>query len=96
MENINHTQAPWHICETTGRGLKLIRDQRGYCVAEAVKPAMQAAQYINADANARLIAAAPELLEALEKVQDWLAGCSTRETMARMVRDAIAKAKGES
>ena len=42
-----------------------------------------------------LIAAAPDLLEALEKVQDWLSGCSTRQTVQQYVTSAIAKATGQ-
>lgn len=45
-------------------------------------------------ANARLIATAPDMLDALEKVQDWLAGCSTIQTVQEYVTYAIAKAKG--
>jgi hypothetical protein len=49
----------------------------------------------NEEANARLIAAAPDLLAALHKVQDWLEGCSTRQTMQAQVARAIALATGE-
>ena len=48
------------------------------------------------DTQARLIAAAPDLLAALEKVQDWLEGCSTIETVRKEVAAALAKAKGET
>ena len=46
----------------------------------------------NAEANARLIAAAPELLEALEELlaETWINGA-----FADKARAAIAKAKGE-
>jgi len=51
------------------------------------------------EANARLIAAAPELLEALEELMDgYLYGCAMdvkRENVAR-ARAAIAKARGKS
>jgi hypothetical protein len=45
--------------------------------------------------RAQLMAAAPDLLAALHKVQDWLEGCSTRETMQAQVARAITKATGE-
>jgi hypothetical protein len=49
-------------------------------------------------ANARLIAAAPDLLEALEEIMDgYLYGCdmeTKRENIAK-ARAAIARAKGE-
>jgi hypothetical protein len=47
------------------------------------------------DREAVLVAAAPDLLAALHKVQDWLEGCSTRQTMQAQVARAIAKATGE-
>lgn len=59
----------WHICEVTKRDLRLIRDSDGWAVAQAVQPANSRACHIDADANARLIAAAPELLAALEELE---------------------------
>jgi hypothetical protein len=99
---MTYTKAPWHICEVTGRGLKLIRDENGYCVAEAVKPANSGAAYIDADANAALIAAAPDMLEALKGL-----ACEADADMPEAYRSesfiealdrafiAIAKARGE-
>lgn len=98
---MTYTKAPWHICEVTGRGLKLIRDENGYCVAEAVKPANSGAAYIDADANAHLIAAAPELLAALELMNELFADHAQyddegHETAAIVaMQSAIAKARGE-
>jgi len=48
-----------------------------------------------AEANARLIAAAPDLLAALEKAQEYFDGYSTRDTVKRAIAAAIAKATGE-
>lgn len=98
---MTHTKAPWHICEVTGRGLQLIRDANGYCVAEAVKPANSGAAYIDHIANAHLIAAAPDLLAALELMNDMFAehaqyddeGYETAAIVA--AQSAIAKARGE-
>jgi hypothetical protein len=98
---MTYTKAPWHICEVTGRNLKLIRDENGYCVAEAVKPANSGAAYIDADANAALIAAAPEMLAALELMNELFAdhaqyddeGFETAAIVAAQA--AIAKARGE-
>lgn len=99
---MTYTKAPWHICEVTGRGLQLIRDANGYCVAEAVKPANSGAAYIDNIANANLIAAAPDLLQTLQ----WLV-CEADEDMPSECRSdsftsaidaaiaAIAKARGE-
>jgi hypothetical protein len=99
---MTYTKAPWHICEVTGRNLKLIRDENGYCVAEAVKPANSGAAYIDADANAALIAAAPEMLAALERAYEtfslWMdieGWDNSDETAMAQMWAAIAKAKGE-
>lgn len=50
------------------------------------------------EANARLIAAAPQLLEALEKVSEWLdnGSCYTSTEDREIVRAAIRSAKGET
>jgi hypothetical protein len=96
---MTYTKAPWHICEVTGRNLKLIRDAKGYCVAEAVKPANSGAAYIDADANAALIAAAPELLAACEAMAAQLGGGDSFtqwEAAKAQMLAAIAKARGEA
>lgn len=98
---MTYTKAPWHICEVTGRGLQLIRDANGYCVAEAVKPANSGASDIDHVANAHLIAAAPDLLAALELMNDMFAdhaqyddeGYETAAIVA--AQTAIANAKGQ-
>jgi hypothetical protein len=99
---MTYTKAPWHICEVTGRGLKLIRDANGYCVAEAVKPANSGAAYIDADANAALIAAAPDMLAALESARLWVGQYNdvpghdaASAAMCAVIDAAIAKARGE-
>jgi len=38
--------------------------------------------------------AAPDMLAALEKVHDWLEGCSNIYTVQRYVTNALNKAKG--
>lgn len=48
------------------------------------------------EANARLIAAAPELLAACEKAVQWLDGWASAEPYVSELRAAIAKATGES
>lgn len=47
----------------------------------------------NENANAALVAAAPELLAALEKIIEGVAGCQ-RDPQWEAARAAIAKAKG--
>ena len=98
---MTHTKAPWHICEVTGRGLQLIRDANGYCVAEAVKPANSSAAYIDHIANAHLIAAAPDMLVALiaayQTLSIWMdkeGWEDSDETAMVQMWAAITKAKG--
>lgn len=50
----------------------------------------------NAVAKGRLVAAAPKMLDVLQKsLQEFVNGCTTAETMME-VREVIAEAKGES
>ena len=78
----------------------LIRDENGFCVAQAVKPANSRAAYIDERANARLIAAAPDMLSALEEMQALFGDHMQYddegyETAAILnAQAAIAKAKG--
>lgn len=86
IDETKHTPAPWYIDETFG--LIMWQDKE---VA-----AIHAGRNGDAAANAQLIAAAPELLEALyvaeaELEQSIAAGS---EIVLRCVRDAIAKATG--
>lgn len=59
-----HTPGPWHIQKSDHVGGLLIKPIPGQVVAQCDK-------LIEMEANARLIAAAPELLEALDKLIDW-------------------------
>ena len=84
-----HTPGPWHVHATE------VRDTHDVPVAR-----------VGLNKNARLIAAAPELLEALELLEMRLrhadegghmyASIDTKGVLARAVRAAIAKAKGET
>lgn len=47
-------------------------------------------------ANARLIAAAPDLLEACEAAEQWLAGWASASPYIAQLQAAIAKARGEA
>jgi hypothetical protein len=60
---------PWKVThDREGNGLRIIRDADGKSVADLVLPA-----------NARLIAAAPELLEAVRSMADSLPSQQQRE-----------------
>lgn len=97
-EETKHTLGPWHIDGGKPRKLHfdehtrfwIILDKDGY--SPAIVPPWDAVPPIAAEeakANARLIAAAPELLEALESLTRADLGAYDK------ARAAIAKAKGK-
>ena len=92
------TSGPWHAGE--GRMAIIVFDQRGYAVADA-KNYHGAQGPGEAEANARLLAAAPELLAALQFIvsEEHPPFGSKRaervETARRMALEAIAKATGK-
>ena len=81
-----HTPAPWTV---SGKQVKSIDHGKRYTVATANNPKFTAEA--NAS-NARLIAAAPELLAALEVIA---LGNTDPDQMVEIARDAIAQAIGE-
>ena len=90
-----HTQGPWQVCadeKEYNNAPLLIWGPRGPgygTIAEATK-------YIyEAEANARLIAAAPEMLEVLARVEFWLSTVSDGGAIQNVVREVIAKATGK-
>jgi hypothetical protein len=96
-----HTPGPWRMDGTTVYALTDTKEQnRFWCSVQSVRRAEYGeASDAEVFANARLIAAAPDLLEALR----WLAGCAGKlgvypvrdldEALER-ARAAIAKAEG--
>lgn len=89
-----HTPGPWHVND--GKGCRWIETSKDDVIARIYKDSCSRETF---DANASLIAAAPELLAALEHylIQDEIAegygggvGGSARER----ARAAIAKATG--
>ena len=97
-----HTPGPWSLQHDAlyRRGF-LVRDKggQGYVVAACDSIANTGAKYVNEslEANARLIAAAPELLTALIKIERgvrlWMTEGVSEADMTD-ARAAIAKAKG--
>jgi hypothetical protein len=83
--NRAHSPGPWAAGASTDRVYPhQIKDSEGTQVARAVLVA-----------DARLIAAAPELLAALQAIMAGVAGCQ-REPHWEAARAAIAKATGEA
>ena len=99
---IKHTPAPWRVSSESPRIIKkdyrAIGSDAGFLIASTMgndNSGFYASEQ-EADANARLIAAAPELLEALEELitaTQHLDQC--HQATADKARAAIAKAKGE-
>ena len=88
-----HTVGPW---EYDAESAQVIAPKCGY---QWVKGAPVVAEvgpmdYSEQSENGRLIAAAPELLEALKAAEEWLAGWASAEPYISRIRSAIAKATG--
>lgn len=89
MTNTSHTPGPWFIKKATK--LSHIHGGNPECSSLVVAG-------VQDEANARLIATAPDLFKALQRIELTLADeqCITRIENARAyARAAIAKAKGE-
>lgn len=87
-----HMPGPWKITHTAINGYR-VNDSTGWGVAIVLKD-------VNDKANARLIAAAPQMLEALEKIAEIgrQKGDATRQHAVScflIAEAAIAAAKGE-
>ena len=90
-----HTPGPWHIGAPPPNGERTISTEKGLMVSVATT-----GLGVPTLANARLIAAAPDLLQALEAFIAVAGDYPEMEEFAspemRMARAAIAKAKGEA
>lgn len=103
-----HTKGPWQISPYTETSVQGANINRHICSTGG--PQIMAGKDGSTDwlgeneANARLIAAAPEMLEALKSVGDLFDGlefevdaiaAASTHRLIRVVRAAIAKAEGE-
>lgn len=100
MKEFKHTPGPWR---TTPNGVVTSDSCQIAHVGETSRPADMVGSFERWDADARLIAAAPELLEALDNLLSWAEDIHTPGKTTRinyhgmdMARAAIAKALGES
>jgi len=96
MKNTKHTPGPWKLDDVSD----FIRGPRGVYIAELCDANSDRVQVHGPrfEANARLIAAAPDLLEALEHISRELPEnefIKHSKDAIRKVKDAIRKAKGE-
>lgn len=93
MSNSKHTPGPWYVGETRCIYSKLQTVDGTYVeplIAQCTKLTT------SADANAALIAAAPEMLEALERIEVMLQSNKDAESdfLLTLIQPAISKAKG--
>lgn len=105
MSNTKHTKGPWHTVETVVAQLN--PEEKAYFIASE-KNEVHGLLYGLKESDAQLIAAAPDLLEALEflvksfpelQTDEELSGADVIEHLANhwdIFIKAIAKAKGES
>jgi len=95
-----HTPGPWIVYpETNGSEICAVDMEPGLPIRAAIAK-VDTFNYGEWIGNARLIAAAPDLLEALEELVDLFGGLVSGEYppdgfTTQPARDAIAKAKGE-
>lgn len=88
--NTKHTPGPWKVFRTDAGELDSITTMDGLCVASTVT------FYGNnqGEANARLIAAAPDLLAALYQIATYDPTKWDAVTLGNIAREAIVKAGG--
>lgn len=88
MSKPSYTPGPWEAYDDTVFDFFEVRDKKGEPIAE-----------IPFETNARLIAAAPEMLETLHEALIAIEGeCETnedREGLIDLIKDTIAKAEGK-
>jgi hypothetical protein len=95
MTDTQHTPGPWTVAEDDINGQAIVRGRHTE-IATCWHHCLGSLE-IQMRANARLIAAAPDLLEAcqtlatLRDTDDWIA---TGRLAVKQARDAIAKATG--
>ena len=96
-----HTTGPWEIVGTSYPSIKQISGPSFKVTAVLWATDLDEKDYQKRMADMRLIAAAPDLLEALEELVDLFGGLVSGEYppdgfTTQPARDAIAKARGES
>ncbi len=94
MEEFKHTKGPWKIVKAYQDELKcdmmsIQRDKKGDNISESVCGIFRMKDIDKA--NAKLIAAAPELLEALIKIKS-MGGFGADGEIGKIINEAIKKA----
>ena len=93
---MKHTSGPWYIVRTTAEYLRINQDEDGRNADIAHVQVWQADGYEQTEVNARLIVAAPELLEVCEGLLEMVTDNRTHGPEIERAVKAIRKAeKGE-
>ena len=103
MKENKHTPGPWSATHIIGSWWIEDDDPTAFC-RRRIAIVDDGAGIESPDANARLIAAAPELLAALEAAREFIidgmamgfVGMPEDEDVMEVIEKAISKAKGES
>lgn len=96
---MNHTPGPWATHKTEGNGgnipdrLEIVGPEEGR--RRSLIASIYGFKLPDGQANAHLIAAAPELYEALENLMDFLFHGKKDRQMILRASAALAKARGE-
>jgi hypothetical protein len=110
MQSASHTPGPWVVGWNGGKTGPTCPSVSGPTVAGRNLPfalvgigletiaicPQQREQSDGGEANARLIAAAPDLLDACRAAEEWLNSWASAEPYIATIRAAIAKATGEA
>jgi hypothetical protein len=95
-QTTQHTPGPWQLVPTVHSDRLIIfgaAPAKEYCIGTLISGSRVELPTLRA--NARLIAAAPELLEVLEFIAaDIEEGINAKGAWRKLAHDAIAKAKG--
>lgn len=97
MSETKHTPGPWTFSTSPQPNGCPIVGARGLMVAMLAHSVNEPKQVDTAIANANLIAAAPDMLDALEDVDEWLMDdrYNLPDDVVEKIRAAIKKARGE-
>lgn len=82
---MKHTPGPWtyrkklHALHGNSDLFEIHWSSEGECTAEIV----------HGEANARLIAAAPEMLNLLKELEEWFRDCSSDPTYANQIAEIV-------
>ena len=98
MSDTKFTPGPW-VVKSNGHYFDIGQDYKHACKEVPVYPTACIGVPHELEDNAHLIAAAPELYEALESARTWVDDCGAQAGLQHILDEidaALAKARGES